>query len=299
MTVLAPEDRNCVFLVGTQRNRRVTRLPLVRLRQDWHDDTALIRAHRELKIGDKGYRKGMKPGNAGMNYDGEPIPSDEEIQAVMDAYDLRRACGRRDYAMIGFLRGTGLRINECLDFKLGDLDTERGTVLVRCGKGGKRAKCGITPHALRLTLEWIDDRRAMGFSDDQPLFPVVEGPSKGRKQHQARVRASLRTHARKAGVTKRVHPHCFRHALALDMARKGVPLPVISRQLRHSNVATTATYLRKLSDDEVFDAIAGLEWDAAPAPSVGRDALVAQIAALQAQLDAQAELDAELSEALA
>lgn len=217
---------------------------------------------RAPKITEKGYRKGVKPGNAGRKYDPDP-PTDTEVVALMDACDTRRLSGKRQRALIALLRGAGLRIHEALLLLPGDIDFDRNTVLVRRGKGGKRRRSGINTGALLEVGQWIDDRRAAGFRDDQPLFCVVEGPTKGGHLYQAYVRESFRHLARKAGVRRRVACHQFRHALALDMARRGVPIPVISRQLGHSNVATTSTYLQGISDDEVFDTVADLEWAAA------------------------------------
>jgi integrase len=250
--------RNVSMVCGERRWRR---LPVVTFDR-WVQDARSrdVCPDSTPRITEKGYRKGCKPGNAGIVYDDFEIPTDEEIQQLIDACDTRRVSGRRQAALIAFLRGTGLRINEALDFLPADLNAEKGIVLVQCGKGGKRARCGITPNALAATLEWMDDRKAAGFTDDQPLFPVVEGETRGRKMYQAYVRASLRELARKAGVEKRCNPHCFRHALALDMDKRRIPLTIISKQLRHGNVATTATYLKKLSDTEVYDTLAGMEW---------------------------------------
>jgi integrase len=52
----------------------------------------------------------------------------------------------------------------------------------------------------------------------------------------------------------------LRHALAIDLNRRGVQLPYISRQLRHSNVGTTATYLSSISNAEVLDVMLNLNW---------------------------------------
>lgn len=261
MTLLEA-DRNCV-LVPTDWRSRSTPLPLVELPHDWLEDG--LRELLEARFGEKGFRKGLPNPNKGRKFDDYDVVTDEEIQRICAAFDMRRVCSRRDVALITFLRGTGLRISEALSFLPTDLNVEKGIVLVQHGKGSKgkgpkRARCGITPYALAQTLEWMDDRKAQGFTDDQPLFCVVEGPTKGQRTNATCIRGSFRTAALRAGVEKRFNPHSLRHALALDMARRNIPLPVISRQLRHSNVATTSTYLQKMSDDEVYEALAGLDW---------------------------------------
>ncbi|HZC83254.1 MAG TPA: tyrosine-type recombinase/integrase, partial [Rubrobacter sp.] len=47
--------------------------------------------------------------------------------------------------------------------------------------------------------------------------------------------------AAQAGVRRRFAPHQLRHAHAVEMAREGVPLNVIQRQLGHTNLGVTST----------------------------------------------------------
>jgi integrase len=74
------------------------------------------------------------------------------------------------------------------------------------------------------------------------------------------VRDMLKRHAEKAGIGKRVHPHGFRHTHAAELAREGVPLHVIRRQLGHSDLAVTARYIDHLAPEEVVAAIRAREW---------------------------------------
>jgi hypothetical protein len=69
------------------------------------------------------------------------------------------------------------------------------------------------------------------------------------------VRAELRRYALEAGVRRRLAPHQLRHAHAVELAREGVPLPVIQRQLGHSYVSTTSVYLQGINTEEIIDAI--------------------------------------------
>jgi integrase/recombinase XerD len=54
----------------------------------------------------------------------------------------------------------------------------------------------------------------------------------------------MRKTAAAAGVRRRFAPHQLRHAHALELAREGVPLLVIQRQLGHSNLGITSVYLQ-------------------------------------------------------
>ena len=70
-----------------------------------------------------------------------------------------------------------------------------------------------------------------------PLLCVINGTTRGRHWSRAAARAELRRTAA-AGVRRRFAPHQLRHAHAVEMARDGVPLIVIQRQLGHSTSAS-------------------------------------------------------------
>jgi integrase/recombinase XerD len=61
--------------------------------------------------------------------------------------------------------------------------------------------------------------------------------------------------AREAGVRRRFAPHQLRHAHAVEMAREGVPLIVIQRQLAHTNLGITSIYLQGIDNAEIIDTV--------------------------------------------
>ena len=58
--------------------------------------------------------------------------------------------------------------------------------------------------------------------------------------------------AASAGVRRRFAPHQLRHAHALELAREGVPLNIIQRQLGHANIGTTSIYVQGIDPDEII-----------------------------------------------
>ena len=69
------------------------------------------------------------------------------------------------------------------------------------------------------------------------------------------MRVELRRLAGHAGVRRRFAPHQLRHAHAVELAREGVPLNVIQRQLGHSNLGTTSIYLQGIDTEEIIAAV--------------------------------------------
>lgn len=87
------------------------------------------------------------------------------------------------------------------------------------------------------------------------LFCIIDGPTRGRPWAPGAVRTQLRRVAVQAGVRRRFAPHQLRHAHAVEMAREGVPLNVIQRQLGHSDLGVTSVYLRGIDNAEIIDTI--------------------------------------------
>jgi integrase-like protein len=56
-------------------------------------------------------------------------------------------------------------------------------------------------------------------------------------------------------VRRRFAPHRLRHAHAVEMAREGVPLVVIQRQLGHSNLGITSVYLQGIDNAEIIETV--------------------------------------------
>jgi integrase len=186
-----------------------------------------------------GYHAGRPPRNKGLRYPADP-PTVEEIVAVMrHAADDRH--GRRLRAVIVVLWRGGLRIQEALALAEHDLDPTRGSLLVRNGKGGRRREVGMDDWGWEHLRPWLTERAELPVG---PLFCIIDGPTRGRPWSGAAVRGELRRLAAQAGVRRRFAPHQLRHAHALELAREGVPLNIIQRQLGHTNLGTTSIYLQ-------------------------------------------------------
>lgn len=194
-----------------------------------------------------GYHAGRAPRNKGVRYPADP-PTVEEIVAVMrEAGDNRH--GWRLRALIVVLWRGGLRIQEALALSEPDLDPRRGSLLVRSGKGGRRREIGMYVWGFEQLRPWLAARLDLPIG---PLFCIIDGPTSGRPWSSAGVRVELRRLAAQAGVRRRFAPHQLRHAHAVELAREGVPLNIIQRQLGHANLGTTSVYLQGIDPEEII-----------------------------------------------
>jgi site-specific recombinase XerD len=193
------------------------------------------------------YHAGRPPRNKGLRYPADP-PTVEEIIAVMRQVGDDRH-GARLRAMIVVLWRGGLRIQQALALGERDLDPRRGSLLVRNGKGGRRREIGMDAWGWEQLRPWLAARVELPIG---PLFCVIDGPTRGRPWSSAKVRVEFRRLAAQAGIRRRFAPHQLRHAHAIELAREGVALNVIQRQLGHANLGTTSIYLQGIDTEEII-----------------------------------------------
>jgi integrase len=206
------------------------------------------------------HHAGRPPRNKGMRYPADP-PRVEEIVAVMRAAGGGLS-GARTRGFIVVLWRTGLRISEALGIGEGDLDPGRGSLLVRRGKGGKRREVGMDRWGWEHLRPWLEHRASLPIG---ALFCVISGPTRGRPWSGSAIRTQFRRLAISAKVRRRFAPHQLRHAHAVEMAREGVPLNVIQRQLGHADLGVTSVYLQGIDSTEVISAVHGRRAPTMPA----------------------------------
>jgi site-specific recombinase XerD len=161
-------------------------------------------------------------------------------------------CGLRLRALIVVLWRAGLRIGEAVALTEPDLEPGRGSLLVRQGKGGKRREVGMDNWGFEQLQPWLARRVEMPVGT---LCCVIDGQTRGRPWTPAAARNHLRRIAATAGVRRRFAPHQLRHAHAVEMAREGVRLNVIQRQLGRVNLGVTSLYLDGIDTAEIIDTV--------------------------------------------
>jgi len=173
------------------------------------------------------------------------ILSKTEVKALLEAPK-----NLKHRAMLATMYGAGLRVSEVAKLRVSDLDRERRVIWVRGGKGRKDRQVMLAePLREVLAAYWRWKRPAEWmFPGKKPDCPIGTN-----SVFKACVKA-----ARKAGITKPIHPHSLRHAFATHLLDEGVSLLVIQALLGHAHLKTTAGYLH-LSDSAVRSTRSPLE----------------------------------------
>jgi integrase/recombinase XerD len=128
---------------------------------------------------------------------------------------------------------SGCRVSEFVGLDIEDFSYDDRTVTVREGKGKKDRVVPILPALADELAVFIGHRRS------GPLFRTHVG---GRRFSQRRVQQLVHDLAAAAGLTKRVHPHLFRHSVAQLLLEGGMSLEGVQRFLGHASITTTQIY---------------------------------------------------------
>ncbi len=142
----------------------------------------------------------------------------------------------RERAILTLLAYSGIRNRELTEVRVRDVDIPQQSVLVECGKGAKGRVCCVAGECMEILADYL--RTRAGEPEDR-LFVTV------RHRHPLQtqdIRKLVRVAARRAGISKRVWPHLFRHSLATALLSRGASVYSIQALLGHSNVSTTLEY---------------------------------------------------------
>ena len=183
------------------------------------------------------------------------VLTDAEVRALLKACPMS-ATGIRNRALLAILYRAGLRISEALDLCPKDVDLERGAIRVLHGKGDKARVVGVDRGALAFLERWFDVRDCYGHGGSRTIFCTASGE----RLTSGYVRRWLPMLGRRAGIAKRVHAHGLRHTHAAQLREEGVDIGIISKQLGHASISTTAHYLDHIAPWAMVDAVAQREW---------------------------------------
>jgi integrase/recombinase XerD len=163
-----------------------------------------------------------------------------EMEQVLAQPNVNDALGLRDRALMETLYSTGMRRLELANLKLFDLDTERGTVTIRQGKGKKDRVIPIGDRAAAWIEKYTRESRPQLVvePDDHTVFLS----NAGEPFCLDHLSDLVRTHVDAANIGKRGACHMFRHCMATLMLENGADIRYIQQMLGHADLKTTQIY---------------------------------------------------------
>jgi site-specific recombinase XerD len=199
----------------------------------------------------------------------------QTVPAVLSRAEVQRLLAalpdNRYRTLIRTTYACGLRLSEVVRLRVADIDSSRGVLVIRQGKGRKDRLVPLSPALLEeLRAYWRRYRPADG------LFP---GQRHGHHLHPGALQRTFAQLVRPLGFRKGVSLHTLRHSYATHLLEAGVDVITLQRLLGHRHLSTTARYLHVSTQDlrrtpSPLDALLAAPADAgapvAAAPAEGR-----------------------------
>jgi site-specific recombinase XerD len=183
-----------------------------------------------------------------------------EPLSIDQVRDLLGSMSRyRDLCLTYVMLLCGLRSQEAIDLRLGDLDFDDHRIRVH-GKGNKERAVPLPGLLVNLLRRYLTFERPPNCATDH-IFVVLQGIRRGGSMTRAALRRVFRTRRQQPALTN-ANPHRLRHTFGTDMARSGVRLPILQRMMGHAYAETTLQYVNiSLADvaAEFHCAVAQLE----------------------------------------
>lgn len=158
-------------------------------------------------------------------WDGVPFPADDESG---------RLEALRNRALMHTLYASGGRVSEVAKLTRSQVASGRVSEVLITGKGDKQRLLFMTPGAMRAVREYCDARE-----DAFDALFIAHRRVTGKAMSRATVWGIVKSTARRAGVSRSISPHSFRHYRAAQLLNEGMPGESVQAFLGHASFETT------------------------------------------------------------
>lgn len=156
------------------------------------------------------------------------VLSIEEVKKVIGAVE-----NIKHKAILSLIYSCGLRINECINIKLSDIDSSRMLIKIVQSKGKKDRYVQLSPKLLELLRIY--------YKSHKPKEYLFQGQFKD--EYSARsIQNILKRALNKCNIKKRITAHSLRHSFATHLVEQGTDIRIIQEILGHKDIRTTQIY---------------------------------------------------------
>ncbi len=168
------------------------------------------------------------------------VLSYDEIEKIIRQIDLSKPEGERNRAIIETMYSCGLRVSELVNLQISRFYPEEGFIRVT-GKGDKERLVPIGREAIKYITIYNDTVRrhcTIRKGEEDILFLN----RRGKRLTRVMIFLMIKDLVTKAGITKTISPHTFRHSFATHLVEGGADLRAVQEMLGHESITTTEIY---------------------------------------------------------
>ncbi|MDX8046927.1 tyrosine recombinase XerC [Gracilibacillus sp. S3-1-1] len=171
----------------------------------------------------------------------------EEMKLLLESIDQGTTLGKRNMALIELMYGTGIRVSECVQLTLDDIDFDLQTILVT-GKGNKERYVPFGEFAEKSLQQYIDQSRTKLITDKSNPGNILFLNARGNPLTARGIRLIMNKLVEDAAITLHIHPHKLRHSFATHLLDNGADLRAVQELLGHSHLSSTQIYTHVSKD---------------------------------------------------
>jgi len=163
-----------------------------------------------------------------------------EIESIISKIDLSTPDGTRNKAILETMYSCGLRVSETVNLKISCLYLDIGFIRV-IGKGDKERLVPIGTDAIKHIKIYKDNIRSH-ITPKKDFEDILFLSKFGKSLSRVMIFYIIKDLAKKAGITKNISPHTFRHSFATHLVEGGADLRAVQEMLGHESITTTEIY---------------------------------------------------------
>jgi len=159
------------------------------------------------------------------------VMSQDEVKLLLNS-----CTSIKQLALVELFYSSGIRLSECCQLKIGDIDSKTMRIRIRQGKGNRDRFTLLSAHTLKTLRTYYAEHRTKEY--------LFEGQTPGEPMHQRSVQHALELVFKAAGLrSKGYNTHTLRHSFATHLLDSGSDIHTIKELLGHSRIETTMVYL--------------------------------------------------------
>jgi len=156
------------------------------------------------------------------------VLSVDEVKQVIESID-----NIKHKAIISLIYSCGLRISECINLRIRDIDSKRMMIKILQGKGQKDRYVQLSAKLLGLLRSY--------YKEYKPTDHLFQGQSKDEYSAKS-IQVVLKKSLQKCHITKKITVHSLRHSFATHLIEQGTDIRIVQEILGHKDIRTTQIY---------------------------------------------------------